>query len=42
VAKSVDGTLVIESAEGCVRGTYSIVLSTLDQVEGSFDAVACD
>ena len=42
VAKSIDGTLVIDGAEGCVRGTYSIVLSSLDQVEGSFDAVVCD
>lgn len=41
VAKSISGTLMIESVTGCVRGSYSIMLSTLEQVDASFDAVVC-
>jgi len=42
VAKATDGTLVIEEAAGCVRGSYALILNTLDELEGSFDAVVCD
>jgi len=41
VAKSISGTLMIESVTGCVRGSYSITLSTLAQLDASFDAVVC-
>jgi len=42
VAKSLDGTLRIESALGCVRGSYTIMMSSLDEIAGTFDAVVCD
>jgi hypothetical protein len=41
VAKSIDGTLRIDTAEGCIRGSYTIMMSSLDEIEGSFDAVVC-
>jgi len=41
VAKSLDGTLRIDTAEGCVRGSYTITMSSLDEIDGSFDAVVC-
>jgi len=41
VTKSIDGTLRIDVAEGCVRGSYSIMMSSLDEIEGEFDAVVC-
>ena len=41
VAKSISGTLQIESVTGCVRGHYSTMLSNLEQIEASFDAVVC-
>jgi hypothetical protein len=42
IAGSLDGTLRIDSAIGCVRGSYTITLDTIDDIEGSFDAVVCN
>jgi hypothetical protein len=41
IASSLDGLLTIDSAEGCVRGSYAITLDTIDDIEGSFDALVC-
>ncbi|MBA3454710.1 MAG: hypothetical protein H0T42_16605 [Deltaproteobacteria bacterium] len=41
-AKAISGTLEIESVTGCVRGSYSVTLPTLDMLEASFDAVVCN
>ena len=42
VAKSISGALQIESVAGCVRGSYSIMLSNLEQIDASFDAIVCE
>ena len=41
IASSLDGTLRIDFAAGCVRGSYTMTLDTIDDIEGSFDAVVC-
>ena len=41
VTKSLDGTLRIESVTGCVRGSYTITLTSIDTIEATFNAVVC-
>lgn len=41
LATSTSGSVTIDAAAGCVRGTYALQLGA-DSIEGTFDAVACD